>query len=115
MMDDPTSRAPLSAAVLTVGGIGAAFAAASCCGLPFVLASTGIGFAWLTGLAILSTPYRPFLLVGAAVCLVGGAVLLWRAQRRARTCGVRRPAARNAIIAGLAVGAVLFYLGYAYA
>ncbi len=86
-MDHPTSCAPLSAALLTVGGIGAAFAAASCCGLPFLLASTGIGFAWLTGLAIFSAPYRPFLLVGAAVCLVGGAALLWR------HIGARGPAA----------------------
>ena len=114
-MDDPTSRAPVSAALLTVGGIGAPFVAASGCGLPFLLASIGISFAGLTGLAIFSAPYRPFLLVGAAVCLVGGAALLWRSHRRARACGVRRPAARNAIIAGLAVGAVLFYLGYAYA
>ena len=114
-MDDPTSRASLSAAFMTVGGIGAAFAAASCCGLPFPLASTGIGFAWLTGLAIFSAPYRPILLIGAGVCLAAGAALLWRAHRHARACGVRRPAARNAIIAGLAVGAVLFYLGYAYA
>jgi hypothetical protein len=53
-MTEPTSRASLSAAILTIGGIGAASAAASCRGLPFLLASTGIGFAWLTGLAIFS-------------------------------------------------------------
>ena len=45
-----------------------------------------------------------------------GAALLWRQQKVARTCGVgTKPLARNAIIVGLAVGAVLFYLGYAYA
>jgi mercuric ion transport protein len=113
-MTDPTSRAPLSAALLTIGGIGAAFAAASCCGLPFLLASTGIGFAWLTGLAIFSAPYRPLLLTSAAICLVGGAALLWRHQRVARACGVNKPTARNAIIVGLALGVALFYLGYAY-
>jgi mercuric ion transport protein len=116
MTVDPTSRPPLNAALLTVGGIGAAFADASCCGLPFLLASTGIGFAWLTGLAIFSAPYRPLLLVAAAVCLLGGAALLWRQQKVARACGVgTKPLARNAIIAGLAVGVVLFYLGYTYA
>ena len=115
-MTEPSPRPPLSAVLLTVGGMGAAFAAASCCGLPFLLASTGIGFAWLTGLAILSAPYRPLLLVGAAVCLLGGAALLWRQQKLAQTCGVgTKPLARNAIIVGLAVGALLFYLGYAYA
>jgi mercuric ion transport protein len=72
-MIGPTSRAFLSVAILTIGGAGAAFAAASCCGLPFLLASTGSGFAWLTGLAIFSAPYGPLLLTGAAICLVGGA------------------------------------------
>ena len=115
-MTEPSPRTSLSAILLTVGGVGAAFAAASCCGLPFLLASTGIGFAWLTGLAIFSAPYRPLLLVGAAVCLLGGAALLLRQQKVARACGVgTKPLARNAIIVGLAVGAVLFYLGYAYA
>ena len=115
-MTEPSPRPPLSALLLTVGGVGAAFAAASCCGLPFLLASTGIGFAWLTGLAIFSAPYRPLLLVGAAVCLLAPAALLWRQQKVARACGVRaKPLARNAIIVGLAVGVVLFYLGYTYA
>ena len=89
MPADPTSRAPVGAALLTVGGIGAAFAAASCCGLPFLLASTGIGFAWLTGLATFSAPYRPLLLVGAAICLAGGAPVA-RAEGRA---GLRHPPA----------------------
>jgi mercuric ion transport protein len=61
-------RGELTTAQL-VGGVGAAFAAASCCGLPFLFDSAGIGFARLTGLAIFSAPYRPILLVGAAVCL----------------------------------------------
>ena len=115
-MTEPSPRTPLSAILLTVGGVGAEFAAPSCCGLPFLLASTGVGSAWLTGLAIFSAPYRPPLLVGAAVCLLGGAALLWRQQKVARACGVgTMPLARNAIIVGLAVGAALFYLGYAYA
>ncbi len=115
-MTDPFPRTPRSAALLTIGGVGAAFAAASCCGLPFLLASTGIGFTWLTGLAIFSAPYRPLLLVGAAVCLLGGAALLWHQQKVARACGIgTKPLARNAIIVGLVVGAALFYLGYAYA
>ena len=79
-MTEPSPRTPLSAILLTVGGVGAAFAAASCCGLPFLLASTGIGFAWLTGLAIFSAPYRPLLLFGAAVCLLGAP----------RSCGASR-------------------------
>jgi len=105
---------PTGAVFLTLGGIVAAFAAASCCGLPFALASTGVGFAWLTGLAIFSAPHRTALLAGAAICLIGGATLLWRQQKAARACGIRKVTARNAIILGLAVGLLLFYLGYVY-
>ena len=94
-MTEPSPRTPLSAVLLTVGGVGAAFAAASCCGLPFLLASTGIGFAWLTGLAIFSAPYRPLLLAAAAVCLLGGAALLWRQQKVARACSVRTTRGRR--------------------
>jgi hypothetical protein len=62
--DDQRTRRPLSAILLTVGGVGAAFAAASCCGLPFLFDSAGIGFAWLTGLAIFSAPTDRFCLSG---------------------------------------------------
>ena len=100
--------------LLTLGGLAAAFGVASCCGLPFL----GTGTAWLTGFALLAAPHRSVLLIVGAVCLAGGAALFWRQQRIAAcTPGAfcSRPAVGNLTRAGLLVGVVLLYLGYAYA
>jgi mercuric ion transport protein len=114
--DRPTRGA--SAVVLTTAGLAAAFGVASCCGLPFLLATAGLGTAWLGGFALVSAPHRMFLLATATTCLVSAAVLLWR-QRRIAVCApaaiCSRPAIRRATLAGLLVGFVLLYLGYAYA
>jgi len=107
------------AVLLTAGGLAAAFAVASCCGLPFILATLGLGTAWLYGVAVLAAPHRPALLAVAAACLVGGAVLLWRQRQTSALCapgGVcTKPAVRGLTTVGLLTGFVLFYLGYAYA
>jgi mercuric ion transport protein len=98
--------------------LAAAFGVASCCGLPFLLATAGLSTAWLTGLALFAAPHRSFLLVAAAVCLAGGAVLLWRQQQRAVYMpGVvcARPAVRGLTLTGLVLGLALLYLGYSYA
>lgn len=104
--------------VLTATGLVAAFGAASCCGLPFLLATAGLGTAWLGGFTLLAAPHRLFLLAAATVCLVGAAILLWR-QRSLAVCApgaiCSRPAIRGATLVGLLGGIVLLYLGYAYA
>jgi mercuric ion transport protein len=106
------------AVLLTLGGFAAAFGVASCCALPFLLTTIGLGTAWLGGIALLAAPHRGFLLAAAAVCLAGGAVLFWR-QRQAVACapgGVcSHPAIRGLTLVGLFAGLVLLYLGYAYA
>jgi mercuric ion transport protein len=108
----------VGAVALTAAGLIAAFGVASCCGLPFLLATAGLGTAWLGGFALMAAPHRMLLLAAATVCLVGAAVLLWR-QRRAAVCApgaiCSRPAIRGATLAGLLVGLVLLCLGYAYA
>lgn len=81
--DRPTRGA--GAVVLTAAGVVAAFGVASCCGLPFLLATAGLGTAWLSGVALMAAPYRVALLAVAAVCLMGAAVLLWR-QRSVAFC-----------------------------
>jgi mercuric ion transport protein len=105
------------AVALTAAGLVAAFGVASCCGLPFLLTTAGLGTAWLGGFALLAAPYRAFLLTAATVCLAGGAVLLWR--QRSVVCApgaiCARPAIRGVTLAGLFVGLALLYLGYAYA
>lgn len=122
MADPPTrdsSPATGSGSVLlTLGGLAAAFGVASCCGLPFLLASVGLGTAWLTGIALLAAPHRSILLILGAVCLASGAGLFWR-QRRIVACTpgafCSRPAVKNLTLAGLLFGAVLLYLGYTFA
>jgi mercuric ion transport protein len=113
--DQPTRGS--SAALLTLGGLAAAFGAASCCSLPLVLATLGLGTAWLGGFAQLAAPHRLFLLIAATVCLAGAAVLLWRQRAAICTAGAvcTRPAIRRVTIAGLLVGLALLYLGYTYA
>lgn len=106
------------AVALTMGGLAAAFSVAACCGLPFLLATLGLGTAWLGGLALLAAPHRAFLLAAAAICLAGGAVLFLR-QRIAAVCAPRsvcdRPVIRGVTMTGLLLGLALLYLGYTYA
>jgi mercuric ion transport protein len=104
--------------LLTLSGLAAAFGVASCCGLPFLLTSAGLGTAWLSGIALLAAPHRSILLIAGAAGLVGGALLFWR-QQRAAACApdafCSRPAVKKFTLAGLLLGAVLLYLGYSFA
>lgn len=113
--DQPTRG--FGAVLLTLGGLAAAFGVASCCGLPLILATLGLGTAWLGGVALLAAHHRLFLLVAATVSLVGAAVLLWRQRTAVCAPGAvcTRPAIRGVTIAGLLVGLTLLYLGYTYA
>lgn len=119
--DSPEAEKPIQArgaALLTVGGIAAAFGVAACCALPILLTTAGLSAAWLGGVAGLAAPYRTLLLCLSALSLVGGAVLLWQIQRRAMTCGpggvCTPPALRALLLVGLVSGAILLYLGYSY-
>jgi hypothetical protein len=83
-----------------------------------MLATPGLGTAWLGSFALLAAPHRVFLLAAAAVCLVGAAVLLWQ-QRSTVACApgaiCARHVVRSVTVIGLLVGFVLLYLGYTYA
>ncbi|MFX8696357.1 hypothetical protein ABTM58_19970, partial [Acinetobacter baumannii] len=68
------------AALLTIGGIAAAFGVASCCALPILLTTAGLSAAWLGGVAELSAPYRTPLLWLGGLCLLGGVFLLLELQ-----------------------------------
>ena len=93
-MSDLLSKTPAAeppagnagAVLLTLGGIGAAFGVASCCALPLLFTTLGIGTAWLGGVAVLAAPHRTFLLGIGALCLVAAAGLLVRQQRVAMAC-----------------------------
>ena len=116
-MDD-RKLTSLGGGLLTLGGLAAAFGVASCCALPLLLTSFGLGTAWLTGVALTAIPYRNLLLAVSAITLLGGAVLLWRQQRAAMTCkpgGVCVPTSIRALnLIGLMIGAVLLWAGYTY-
>src|SRR5258707_10776366 len=73
--------------LLAAGGLAAAFGAASCCALPLLLGSLGLGTAWLFTVAWFAAPHRLALLAVAVICLAaGGGVLLWRRRRVAAAC-----------------------------
>lgn len=104
------------AAAFTVGGIGTAFAAAACCGLPLILGSVGVSTAWLFGIGEHAAPHRRALLVVSAALLACGAWALWRQRRRACEPGgwCSRPGVRLLVAFGLLAGAALAVLGYRY-
>jgi mercuric ion transport protein len=107
-------------ALLAAGGLAAAFGVASCCALPTLLGSLGVGSAWLIAVAWLAAPHRAALLAVAVVCLVGSGGLLLRRLRSAARCAPgaacgRRPVVTGLLTVALSLGAVLTVLGFLYA
>ena len=118
--ESPAANRPsrgVGAVLLTLAGLGAAFAVASCCALPILFATAGLGTAWLGGVAEIAAPYRVPLLAVSAVSLAGGGVQLWR-QRKSDYCSsgavCARPAVRRASALALLLGLAMLYLGYTY-
>jgi mercuric ion transport protein len=98
-------------------GLAAAFCAASCCALPILLGSVGLGSGWLVALAWLAAPHRTAFPAAAAALMASGAgAFLWR--RRLTSCATeslaRRLTASAALVAVLLIGGVLTILGYLY-
>ncbi len=116
----PASPPKASAsAFLTLGGLAAAFGVAACCALPLLLTQPGARHRLAGGIASVAAPIRPLLLMFAALALAGGAILLWRQQRHAATCGsngVCTPlSVRILTLVGLILGVALLITGYLYA
>ena len=106
------------ALLLALGGLAAAFGAASCCALPLLLGALGLGSAWLVAVAWIAAPHRLALLVAAVVCLIGaGAIFVWRRRIAACTPGIScgRPVTTALLICVMSLGAALAVLGYLYA
>ena len=124
MIDNTRTAAPergtareTGALLFAAGGLAAAFGAASCCALPLLLGSLGLGSAWLATVAWFAAPYRLALLAIAIICLVGGGAFFWRRRVASCTRGVarRRPAITALVTGILSVGAVLVVLGFMFA
>ena len=67
--------------LIAVGGILGAFAASSCCIVPLILFSLGIGGAWIGNLTALA-PYKPIFVAGTAGLLGYGFYLVYWKPRR---------------------------------
>ena len=127
MIDDTRTAAPERAPVrdtgallLAAGGLAAAFGAASCCALPLLLGSLGLGTAWLFTVAWFAAPHRLALLTVAVICLAaGGGALLWRRRRVAAACApgaaCGSPVITGLVTCVLSLGAVLVVLGFMFA
>ncbi len=68
--------------LIAVGGILGALAASSCCIVPLVLFTLGIGGAWIGNLTALA-PYQPLFVAGTAGLLGYGFYLVYWKPRRA--------------------------------
>lgn len=83
---DQRAEAPIGNAGRTrlavAGGMVGALAASSCCILPLVLFSLGIGGAWVGNLTALA-PYQPFFVAVALASLGYG---YWRVYRKPSAC-----------------------------
>lgn len=102
----------------TFGGVAGAFGVAACCALPLALAALGLGVGWLSGIALLASPYRAPLMLLSAGSL---AFALWqwtrmqRAAWRAGAGGGSPGWIRMLLLALIAGGAALLIAGYLYA
>ena len=68
--------------LVAAGGILGALAASSCCIIPLILFSLGVGGAWIGNLTALA-PYKPLFVAGTAGVLGYGLYLVYWKRRRA--------------------------------
>ena len=101
--------------VISVGSILAAIGAASCCIIPFTLASLGISGAWIGNFTALAS-YQPYFLVLTVLLLAGGFFLVYRKRRAACAEGTycARPAADRIAMIALWSATVLVVLAVAF-
>lgn len=97
-------RQTLSAA----GGVVGALAASSCCILPLVLFSLGIGGAWVGNLTALA-PYQPYFIAATVAFLGYGYWLVYRSSKIACAAGeaCARPAPNRLVLSALVLATAL--------
>jgi len=95
---------------LAAGGVLTALLASSCCVLPLLLVTLGIGGAWLGNLTALE-PYRPWFLGGAVLLLSAGFWQVYRRPRKACADGsyCARPASGRITKAALWLATLLVF------
>ena len=95
-------------AMLAIGGLLGALAAASCCIMPLVLFGLGVSGAWISNLTRLA-PYQPIFNTASLACLGAGAWLIRRESKQACAEGeaCARPLPDRLVKAALIVAALL--------
>lgn len=98
-----------------LGGILGALAASSCCIVPLILFSLGIGGAWIGNLTMLA-PYKPFFITGTAGLLGYGFYLVYWKPRPACTDGAAcaRPIPTRLVQFALWIATVLVAAAFAF-
>lgn len=101
--------------LVAVGGILGALAASSCCVVPFVLFSVGIGGAWIGNLTALA-PYKPLFVTGTAALLgYGFYSVYWKPKRAcADDAACARPLPNRFVKLGLWAATALVVAAFAF-
>ena len=104
------------AVVLTAGGLLAGFAAASCCALPLLLGTLGLGSAGLFMVAAVAAPHRTAILIVGRMALAIAAALWWRQPAGVCEPGAlcAKPWVRILTGIGLVIGVMSCVAGYVY-
>lgn len=101
--------------LVALGGILGALAASSCCVIPLILFSLGIGGAWIGNLTALA-PYKPLFVAGTAGLLGYGFYLVYWKPRRACADGAAcaRPIPSRLVRFALWIATVLVIAAFAF-
>ena len=101
--------------LVAVGGILGALAASSCCIIPLILFSLGIGGHWIGNLPALA-PYNPIFVAGTAGLLCCGFYLVYWKPRRACAEGAAcaRPISNRLVQLALWIATVLVIAAFAF-
>ncbi|MQW60089.1 mercuric transporter MerT family protein [Sinorhizobium meliloti] len=101
--------------LVAVGGILGALGASSCCIIPLVLFSLGIGGAWIGNLTALA-PYKPYVVAGTTGVLGYGFYLVYWKPRRvcADNAACARPVPSRLVQIALWIATVLVAAAFVF-
>lgn len=112
---EPAEGGNARQSLTATGGVLGAIVASSCCILPLVLFSLGIGGAWMANLTALA-PYKPYVLTVTAGLLGYGFYLAyWKPNRTCHESGAcARPARNRAVKVALWTAALLAFAAFGF-